>query len=604
MKRALPLSTHTLILSFICMCAVLAAGFSVLHFAIKSRIEEGLKEGLEQTQQQLDQMSAKYDHRNTKLLAILSNDSGLKAAVGLVREQDTQSLRPEVERTIEDQLREISKGLDYDLLVALNPKGNAIAAIGRGIDKAQLPSLAGLRPGVPMLWPIQQTVYKVTSVPINMGTENLGALVVGEKFDLHFLGWLGYSVLIGPNGIVQSTLPGGLKNEVERQILTNCRPSASKCEIHADNTDFLVLGRSHTGVGGQYQLFYLASISDAMSRYARGLWQAFVITGLGGVLMALLLSAFVSRSISRPLADLAAHLEKSGESGDLPGEYNVDSSTAEVNVLARALSRASAARRQFEADLMKAKDAAEAGNRAKSEFLANISHELRTPLNGILGPADLALDTDLTAEQREYVELIKASGAALLGVISDILDFSQIDQKTLDLNFSGFSVRDWLGEIIVAHHSQAQKKSLKLESEVEPDVPVVIMADPLRLRQVMTHLVGNAIKFTDRGEIRVRVKAEQNGGEEDLLHFCVEDTGIGIPANKQKTIFEAFSQADGSATRNHGGTGLGLTISSHLVELMQGRLWVESQVGQGSRFHFVVPYGVPEFCRTELQAEC
>lgn len=602
MKRALPLSTRTLIFSFICMCAVLAAGFSVLHFAIKSRIEEGLKEGLEQTQQQLDQTSAKYDRRNTKLLSILSNDSGLKAAVGLVREQDTQSLRPEVERTIEDQLREISKGLDYDLLVALDTKGNAIAAAGHGIGKAQLPSLAGLRPGVPMLWPIQQTVYKMTSVPINMGTENLGTLVVGEKFDLRFLGWRGYSVLIGPSGIVASTLPGDLKDEVGRQILTYCRPSASKCEIHAGGIDFLVLGRSHAGVGGQYQLFYLASISDAMSRYARGLWQAFVITGLGGVLMALLLSAFVSRSISRPLADLAAHLEKSGESGDLPAAYDIDSSTVEVNVLARALSRASTARRQFEADLMKAKDAAEAGNRAKSEFLANISHELRTPLNGILGPADLALDTDLTVEQREYVELIKVSGAALLGVISDILDFSQIDQRKLDLNFSGFSLRNWLGEIIQAHQSQAQEKSLKLESEVDPDVPAVVVGDPLRLRQIMTHLVGNAIKFTDRGEISVRVKAERNGGEEDHLHFCVEDTGIGIPAGKQETIFEAFSQADGSATRNHGGTGLGLTISSHLVGLMQGRLWVESQEGKGSRFHFVVPYSAPEYCGTELEA--
>lgn len=584
------------------MCGILAAGFFALHVAIKTRIEGGLKENLERTEQQLDQANARYDRRNTAFLAILSNDTGLKAAVGLVREQDTPSLRPDVERTIEDQLREISKGLDYDLLVVLDGRGDPVAAIGNGLDRAHLPSLRGLRPGVSALLPVGHTVYRVTSVPINMGVESLGTLVVGEKFDLHFPGWLGSSVLVGSQGVVASTLPGNLKDEVGRQLLATSRhPFKDNQEIRAGSEDFLVFARTRAGVGAQYQLYDLASVSDAMDRFAQGLWRAFVITGLGGILMALLLSAFVSRSISKPLASLAAHLEGSGESGDLPQEYDIESSTLEVNVLAGALNRASMARRQFEADLVRAKDAAEAGSRAKSEFLANISHELRTPLNGILGPADLALDTDLTAEQREYLDLIKLSGNALLGVVSDILDFSKIGHGKLDLNFSAFSLRDWLDEIVEAHRARAQEKGLALESDLQAGVPSVVIGDPLRLRQIMMHLTGNAVKFTERGGVKVHVESEPAGEGECRLHFCVEDTGIGVSQEKQKTIFEAFSQADGSATRTHGGTGLGLTIASQLVELMQGRIWVESEEGKGSRFHFAVPCGIPEYCETELR---
>ncbi|HEX5483543.1 MAG TPA: ATP-binding protein [Terriglobia bacterium] len=602
MRRAFPLSIRTLALSFACMCGILTAGFFALHVAIKARIEDGLKESLERTEQQVDLANARYDRRNTAFLAILSNDTGLKAAVGLVREQDTPSLRPDVERTIEDQLREISKGLDYDLLVVLGSRGNPVAAIGSGLDRAHLPPLRGLRPGVPALLPIRQTVYRVTSVPINMGAENLGMLVVGEKFDLHFPGWLGYSVLEGPEGIVASTLPGNLTDQVSRQLLAaSDRPLKDNQEIRAGGEDFLAFGRARAGVGAQYRLYDLASVSDAMDRFAQGLWQAFAITGLGSILMALLLSAFVSRSISKPLAGLAAHLEGSGESGDLPQEYDIESSTLEVNVLARALNRASMARRQFEADLIKAKDAAEAGSRAKSEFLANISHELRTPLNGILGPADLTLDTDLTTEQREYLGLIKLSGNALLGIISDILDFSKIGHGQLDLNFSAFSLRDWLDEIIEVHRARAQEKGLDIASELQAGAPSVVVSDPLRLRQIMMHLVGNAIKFTERGRVKVYVGSQPAGEGECQLHCCVEDTGIGIPQGKQTAIFEAFSQADGSATRSHGGTGLGLTIASELVELMQGRMWLESEEGKGSRFHFALRCGVPEYCETELR---
>jgi|GEM_PF-1551305 len=602
MKRALPLSTRTLVWSFGCMCAVLAVGFFVLDMAIKSLIKDGLKASLERTEQQLDQASAEYDRRNAQLLAILSKDAGLKAALGLVREQRKPSLQLQIRNTIEDHLREISRGLDFDLLAVLDTKGSEVAAVGRSFGNTLTPSLQGLRPGVSTPVLLGQNLYEVTSLPINLGAENFGTLVVGKKFDLQS-GRFGYSVLIGPKGIIASTLPPGLQSEVSRQVLTHCISStAIHCEIRLGKNDFLVLRRSHAGAGAPYQLFYLASMSEALTRFTRGFWQAFLATGLVGVLMALLLAAFVSRSISTPLARLAVHIENSGESSDLPEEYHIESSTLEVNVLAQALNRASRARRQFEKDLIKAKEGAEAASRAKSEFLANISHELRTPMNGILGLTELVLDTELTSEQYEYLRMLQDSGKALLNVISDILDFSSIERGRIDLNFSEFSLREWLTEIIAAQGPQARGKGLNLESNVQADVPDAVVCDPFRLRQILMHLIANAIKFTERGGVKVRVTAERDEANGVQLHFCVEDTGIGIPADKQKVIFEAFSQADGSATRHYGGTGLGLTISSRLVSLMQGRIWVESEVEKGSQFHFTVPCEAREHSLAEINA--
>ena len=279
---------------------------------------------------------------------------------------------------------------------------------------------------------------------------------------------------------------------------------------------------------------------------------------------------------------------------EFPIELTIAPIPQESGVFFAAFARDISDRKQAENELRKSKDAAEAANRAKSDFLANISHEIRTPMNAVLGMTELVLDSELTTSQRDYLQMVRGSGESLLLLLNEILDFSKIESGLLELDLAVFGLRDLLGDTLQSLSVRANREHLELANHIHLDVPDTLLGDAARLRQIVVNLVGNAIKFTHCGEIVVRVFVDRILDQRVRLHFAVSDTGIGIAPEKQDLIFKAFQQADSSTTRKYGGTGLGLTICSRLVGCMQGNIWVESELGTGSVFHFTAEFEIAE----------
>ena len=366
-------------------------------------------------------------------------------------------------------------------------------------------------------------------------------------------------------------------------------------KLHNDTAGFIYISSDH---------------SDIAERQLQN-EQLFVAIILGTMLVLYLMSLTLQRVISAPILALAntarevaetknyslraTDAERGDEIGALVHNFNGMIGQMQEHE-SRLLGHGAELEREVTArtwELINAKERAEVANRAKSEFLANMSHEIRTPMNGVIGMTALALQTDVTAEQRGYLEIVESSADSLLVIINDILDFSKMEAGKLSLDPIEFDSAALIDDIMLLLAPRASQKKIGFTRTVAMDVPARLIGDPGRLRQIVVNLVGNAIKFTDRGEVVLRVELGERDSNGDTLHISVADTGIGIAPAKQGAIFDSFSQADASTTRKFGGTGLGLSIASQLTRLMGGRIWVNSAPGIGSTFHVTIPFQLP-----------